>query len=143
MSVFQFSTECFSGDCGFCKSCNNSPSYLMIDDSGDSGDRASDFKKFFEKEVIQANYDKYLSSLNKSLKKYHYLDKKEQGFTPKKITTNSTNYKLVNTSRKCDSLTCQLFYLHQHDTINDKLIRSTPIYKSNTDKYFCILCVTR
>jgi len=135
---FQFSSECFSGECGFCQSCNNPPHLVK-----DKGNRASDFKKFFSKEDLQKEYEIYLSSLNKSLKNYQFIDKKEHGFTPKILTISSSKYRLLNTSHKCDSMLCQMFYLHLHETINDKLIKSTPIYKYDSDNKFCILCVSR
>ena len=136
---FQFSSECFSGECGFCQSCNNPPNPVKIKENN----KASDFKKFFLKEDIQKEYEIYLNSLNKSLKNYHYVDKKEQGFTPKNIIINSSKYQLLNSSHKCDSILCQMFYLHLHENINNKLIQSIPIYKSETDKKFCILCINR
>ena len=59
---FQFSSECFSGECGFCQSCNNPPNPVKIKENN----KASDFKKFFSKEDLQKEYEIYLNSLNKS-----------------------------------------------------------------------------
>ena len=141
---FKYSTECFSGECGFCQSCNDKPFNNQHHQKIKTEEnKATDFKKFFNKEELQKEYEIYLSSLNKSLKNYQFVDKKEQGFIPKELIINSSKYKLINSSHKCNSILCQMFYLHLHDNIKNKLIESTPIYKSETDKNFCILCLSR
>ena len=135
--------ECFSGECGFCDCCTKTNHYVSNGLPNESQVRAQDMKKFFGKEEIQTEFEKYHKSLREQMKSYQYCDKSEPGFCPKKFTFGPSEFTLNNSFDKCDSVLCQMFHLNLHENISKRLLGDIPMYQGQANKSFCILCTRR
>ena len=135
--------ECFSGECGLCELCDKTSHYISITEKKESHSIAHDMKKFFLKEEIQTEFESYHKTLRNQMKSYQYVDKSEPGFCPKKFKIGATEFKLNDSFDKCDSVLCQMFNLHLHENIRNRLLNDIPMYQSPASKSFCITCIKR
>jgi len=137
------SAECFSGECEFCDCCTRTHHYVSDTDTDEPDKRASDMAKFISKDDIQKEFETYQKSLLRLKNLYSYLEKSEQGFTPFTLNVENSIFTLTNSFKKCDSVLCRIFHKQLHENICKQFIHDIPIYRSTSDKHFCLVCLRR
>ena len=146
-----FTTQCFSGECEFCKGCWDRKSIIHEPSQRTEFlDRASDFKKFFSSDEITKELDLYNKTLKSIIQRSDYISPSDPGLISKHKRMNGIDYTLIEDvlgshSAICDSLICKIFYLNSHDSVKTMYFSKLPVYTRTSDDkmQFCAVCIER
>ena len=146
-----YSTNCFSGDCGFCKECCQ-PMYINTNvenppHSDEFLNRSEDLQKFYYGDRYDEIDIEYNQHLKKIIDRTDYRSPSDPGLLSKKKNLYGKKYKLIDETHSavCDDPVCKIFFIKAHDYIRMSKFTQYPIYTREPDDklQFCAVCIER
>ena len=147
----RYTTQCFSGGCGFCSQCCGSAS-IILDPTEESG--ASDMKLLYGRKILDEISNDYNIRLNRWCAARGYKNPTDSGWTEETLnkyragSIEPIKFHLVRESHEgqiCCNLLCRVLYEDANEWLRKKNYSIMPLYSWKDEKcdkkYICGPCM--